>query len=73
MESESVAVEDPQYWKKPMASYLVRYHSHQLRSIASSPDSNLHFPLYVELVNPLPIPHASFIPLSLFTAKLSLL
>ncbi|KAJ1434920.1 P-loop containing nucleoside triphosphate hydrolase [Sesbania bispinosa] len=41
-------MEDPASWKKPMASYLVRYHSDQLRSIASSPDSNLHFPLYVD-------------------------
>ncbi|KAJ1396514.1 P-loop containing nucleoside triphosphate hydrolase [Sesbania bispinosa] len=41
-------MEDPANWKKPMASYLVRYHSDQLRSITSSPDSNLHFPLYVD-------------------------
>ncbi|KAK7302544.1 hypothetical protein RJT34_13436 [Clitoria ternatea] len=39
---------DPEYWKKPLASFLIRHHSHQLRSIASSPDSNLHFPLYVD-------------------------
>ncbi|TKY71481.1 DNA helicase MCM9 [Spatholobus suberectus] len=39
---------DPGYWKKPMATFLVRFHSDQLRSIASSPDPNLHFPLFVD-------------------------
>lgn len=31
-----------------MASYLIRHHSDQLRSIASSPDPNLHFPLFLD-------------------------
>ncbi|RDX79673.1 putative DNA helicase MCM9, partial [Mucuna pruriens] len=44
MENSAVAG----YWKKPMATFLIRYHSDQLRSIASSSDSNLHFPLYVD-------------------------
>ncbi|KAE9591838.1 putative DNA helicase [Lupinus albus] len=34
--------------EKSMASYLIRHHSDQLRSIASSPDSNLHFPLFLD-------------------------
>ncbi|XP_073222498.1 probable DNA helicase MCM9 isoform X2 [Cicer arietinum] len=33
---------------EPMATYLVRRHPIQLRSIASSPDSNLHFPLHID-------------------------
>ncbi|KAF7803755.1 putative DNA helicase MCM9 isoform X1 [Senna tora] len=41
-------ITDPSYWEKPMASFLIRYHSDQIRSIASSPDSNLHYPLFVD-------------------------
>ncbi|XP_024162361.1 probable DNA helicase MCM9 isoform X2 [Rosa chinensis] len=38
--------------KKPshvqdLAAFLIRHHSHQLRSIALSPDPKLHYPLYV--------------------------
>jgi hypothetical protein len=43
--------DDPEYWTKLMATYLLRPesgHSDQLRCIVSSPDFNLHFPLYVE-------------------------
>ncbi|RYQ82650.1 hypothetical protein Ahy_B10g101229 isoform B [Arachis hypogaea] len=39
---------DPWEWEKPMATYLLRYHSDQLRSIASSPDPNLHYPLFID-------------------------
>ncbi|KAK2393238.1 DNA replication licensing factor MCM2 [Trifolium repens] len=43
--------DDPEYWTKLMATYLLRPesdHSDQLRCIVSSPDFNLHFPLYVD-------------------------
>ncbi|PON89616.1 Nucleic acid-binding, OB-fold containing protein [Trema orientale] len=33
---------------KPLAAFLVRRHSDQLRSISLSPDSKLHYPLYVD-------------------------
>lgn len=32
----------------PMATFLIDHHSDQLRSISSSPDPNLHFPLFIE-------------------------
>ncbi|XP_059447392.1 probable DNA helicase MCM9 isoform X2 [Corylus avellana] len=33
---------------KALAAFLIRRHSHELRSIALSPDPNLHYPLYVD-------------------------
>ncbi|XP_020221039.1 probable DNA helicase MCM9 isoform X2 [Cajanus cajan] len=41
--------ENPLYWKQLMVNFLVRNHSDELRSIVSSPDLNLHFPLFVDL------------------------
>jgi len=41
-------IPDPDDFKKPIAFFLVRHHSDQLQSIVSSPDSDLHFPLFVE-------------------------
>ncbi|ESW20389.1 hypothetical protein PHAVU_006G204900 [Phaseolus vulgaris] len=41
-------IPDPDDFKKPMAFFLVRHHSDQLQSIVSSPDSDLHFPLFVD-------------------------
>ncbi|XP_045817731.1 probable DNA helicase MCM9 [Trifolium pratense] len=43
--------DDPEYWTQLMATYLLHPesdHSDQLRSISSSPDFNLHFPLYID-------------------------
>ncbi|MED6108724.1 DNA helicase mcm9 [Stylosanthes scabra] len=48
MEMEEQLQSDPWEWEKPMAAYLLRYHSHQLRSIASSPDPNLHYALFID-------------------------
>ncbi|KAI4299117.1 hypothetical protein L6164_032607 [Bauhinia variegata] len=44
----TLRVADQSYWNKPMASYLIRYHSNQLRSIVFAPDSKLHYSLYVD-------------------------
>jgi hypothetical protein len=41
--------DDEGYWKNLMATFLLRYDD-QLRSIASSPDPSLHFPLHIESV-----------------------
>ncbi|KAI9120423.1 hypothetical protein K1719_007456 [Acacia pycnantha] len=41
-------INNPNYWEKPMASFLIRNHSDQLRCIVSSPDSKLHYPLFVD-------------------------
>ena len=35
---------------KAEAAFLIRHHSDQLRSIALSPDPNLHYPLHIEWV-----------------------
>lgn len=35
-------------WIMLLANFLVRQHPHQLHSIVSSPDSTLHFPLFVD-------------------------
>ncbi|KAH1207976.1 putative DNA helicase MCM9 [Glycine max] len=35
-------------WEMPMATFLIDHHSDQLRSISSSPDPNLHFPLFID-------------------------
>ncbi|CAJ1963447.1 unnamed protein product [Sphenostylis stenocarpa] len=42
------SIPDPVEFMKPMASFLIRHYSDQLHSIVSSPDSNLHFPLFVD-------------------------
>ncbi|KAI8532339.1 hypothetical protein RHMOL_Rhmol11G0206700 [Rhododendron molle] len=34
--------------KKDMANYLIKHHFDQLRSISLSPDSRLHYPLYID-------------------------
>jgi len=46
--AKEMNIPHPDYFKKPMASFLERRHSDQLHSILSSPDSDLHFPLFVE-------------------------
>ncbi|KAL3724037.1 hypothetical protein ACJRO7_036110 [Eucalyptus globulus] len=40
--------ENPSPHVKSMAAFLIRFYSDQLRSIALSPDPNLHYPLYIE-------------------------
>jgi len=46
---ETTGDDDEGYWKNLMATFLLRYDD-QLRFIASSPDSGLHFPLHIESV-----------------------
>lgn len=47
--SQSSAMDDPPTSPlKAFATFLIRHHSDQLRSIAHSPDPKLHYPLFVE-------------------------
>ncbi|GLT62581.1 hypothetical protein SLA2020_352040 [Shorea laevis] len=41
-------IDSPPPQVKALAAFLIRRHSHQLRSIALSPDPKLHYPLYVD-------------------------
>ncbi|XP_056163376.1 probable DNA helicase MCM9 isoform X2 [Syzygium oleosum] len=47
MESKQME-ENPSPHVKSMAAFLIRFYSDQLRSITLSPDSDLHYPLYIE-------------------------
>ncbi|XP_031744946.1 probable DNA helicase MCM9 isoform X3 [Cucumis sativus] len=49
MDSSLASMEDsPTSPLKAFATFLIRHHSDQLRSIAHSPDPKLHYPLFVE-------------------------
>jgi hypothetical protein len=43
-------IDNPPPQVKALAAFLICRHSHQLRSIALSPDPKLHYPLYVEYI-----------------------
>ncbi|KAI3439263.1 DNA helicase [Psidium guajava] len=40
--------ENPTPHEKSMAAFLIRFYSDQLRTITLSPDSDIHYPLYIE-------------------------
>jgi hypothetical protein len=43
-------IDNPAPQVKALAAFLIRRHSHELRSIALFPDPKLHYPLYVEYI-----------------------